>query len=304
MGDLVFNRRQPFIDRPGGASIQGWITLLEQVAKAHGNDTIFVFGHAGDGFKVTGGKADLQTFRDFLTALLDVTPQGEGRRSDARGLPQDDDAGPRLHRFRPARRAGDRRGLGRTAVERPGEHIIMRVTVAAALAASISLAGVVAAQAPNQLSAADQKAGWTLLFDGTSLDGWRAYKRPDASRHALGRQGRPVVPRPRRQERHARRARHRLHQAVLAVRAGLGLARLGGRQQRPEVLRAGRSRRRDRPRVPAHRRREAPRRQDRPASPDRRPLRRPGRRQPAVEARRRVEHQPRRRHAATTSSTG
>jgi cyclase len=73
MGDLVFNRRQPFIDRPGGASIQGWITLLEQVAKAHATDTIFVFGHAGEGFKVTGGKADLQNFRDFLTALLDVT---------------------------------------------------------------------------------------------------------------------------------------------------------------------------------------------------------------------------------------
>ena len=73
MGDLVFNRRQPFIDRPGGASIQGWITLLEQVAKAHGNDTIFVFGHAGDGFKVTGGKADLQYMRDYLTALLDFT---------------------------------------------------------------------------------------------------------------------------------------------------------------------------------------------------------------------------------------
>jgi hypothetical protein len=73
MGDLVFNRRQPFIDRPGGASIQGWITLLEQVTKAHGADTIFVYGHAGDGFKVTGGKADLQYMRDYLTALLDFT---------------------------------------------------------------------------------------------------------------------------------------------------------------------------------------------------------------------------------------
>jgi hypothetical protein len=57
----------------------------------------------------------------------------------------------------------------------------MRVTVAAAIAASISLAAAVAAQAPNQLSAADQKAGWTLLFDGTSLNGWRGYKRPDAA---------------------------------------------------------------------------------------------------------------------------
>jgi hypothetical protein len=57
----------------------------------------------------------------------------------------------------------------------------MRVTLAAALAATISLAGAVAAQAPNHLSPADQKAGWTLLFNGTSLDGWHAYKRPDAS---------------------------------------------------------------------------------------------------------------------------
>ena len=57
----------------------------------------------------------------------------------------------------------------------------MRITVAAALAASIALGGAVAAQAPNKLSAADQKAGWTLLFNGTSLDGWHGYKRPDAS---------------------------------------------------------------------------------------------------------------------------
>ena len=57
----------------------------------------------------------------------------------------------------------------------------MRITVAAALAASIALTGAVAAQAPNQLSPADKKAGWTLLFNGTSLDGWRAYKKPDAS---------------------------------------------------------------------------------------------------------------------------
>jgi hypothetical protein len=59
----------------------------------------------------------------------------------------------------------------------------MRVTVpvAAALATSIALATAASAQVANQLSPAEQKAGWTLLFDGTSLDGWRAYKRPDAS---------------------------------------------------------------------------------------------------------------------------
>lgn len=72
MGDLMFNRRHPFIDRPGGASIQGWITLLDQVMKAHGADTVYIFGHAGEAFKATGTRADLQVQRDYLSALLDL----------------------------------------------------------------------------------------------------------------------------------------------------------------------------------------------------------------------------------------
>jgi hypothetical protein len=33
----------------------------------------------------------------------------------------------------------------------------------------------------NELSETEKREGWTPLFDGTSLDGWRAYRRPDAS---------------------------------------------------------------------------------------------------------------------------
>jgi 3-keto-disaccharide hydrolase len=44
-------------------------------------------------------------------------------------------------------------------------------------------AAVAPPQGPNTLTAAETAAGWQLLFDGRSLDGWRGYRRdtlPDA----------------------------------------------------------------------------------------------------------------------------
>jgi hypothetical protein len=35
--------------------------------------------------------------------------------------------------------------------------------------------------AANQLTPEEQRAGWVLLFDGKTLDGWRGYKKEDAS---------------------------------------------------------------------------------------------------------------------------
>ena len=71
MGDLVFNRAYPFIDRPGGASVRGWIELLEAVIAEHDRDTVFVFGHGRSGFGVTGDRRDLRVQADFLSALLE-----------------------------------------------------------------------------------------------------------------------------------------------------------------------------------------------------------------------------------------
>jgi glyoxylase-like metal-dependent hydrolase (beta-lactamase superfamily II) len=71
MGDLMFNRRHPVVDRPAGATLAGWVTVLEGAAADHASDTIFIFGHAGVNAPVTGSRADLMHFRDYLTALLD-----------------------------------------------------------------------------------------------------------------------------------------------------------------------------------------------------------------------------------------
>jgi glyoxylase-like metal-dependent hydrolase (beta-lactamase superfamily II) len=71
MGDLVFNRRHPYIDKPAGASIANWITALEAAVADHHKSTIFIFGHAGPKFEPTGSSADLLYMRDYLTALLE-----------------------------------------------------------------------------------------------------------------------------------------------------------------------------------------------------------------------------------------
>ena len=70
MGDLMFNRMHPVIDRANGASIKNWIVLLKKVSGELPADTIYIFGHAGPGREVTGARADLLRHADYLEALL------------------------------------------------------------------------------------------------------------------------------------------------------------------------------------------------------------------------------------------
>ena len=72
MGDLMFNRLHPRVDRPSGASIKNWISVLERVAKRHG-DATFIFGHAKPGQPITGPAKDLLYLRDYFSAALDYT---------------------------------------------------------------------------------------------------------------------------------------------------------------------------------------------------------------------------------------
>lgn len=73
LGDLMFNRMYPVVDRGSGGRFKGWITVLETVAKTYPKDAICIFGHGNPKFGVTGKTADLLVFRDYLSGLLDYT---------------------------------------------------------------------------------------------------------------------------------------------------------------------------------------------------------------------------------------
>ena len=71
MGDLVFNRRYPFIDKSAGASVTNWPLALEAAQKKFDKETIFIFGHAFDPEKVIGTKEDLKAMQNYLERLAD-----------------------------------------------------------------------------------------------------------------------------------------------------------------------------------------------------------------------------------------
>jgi cyclase len=70
MGDLMFNQRHPVVDRAAGATIRNWMNVLDQAARAHAADTVYIFGHANTGLPVTGDRTELARFRDYFGALL------------------------------------------------------------------------------------------------------------------------------------------------------------------------------------------------------------------------------------------
>jgi cyclase len=72
-GDLLFNRRHPYVDRNAGANIKSWIEVLNTAVATFDKKTMFVFGHAAAGYKVTGTADDLNKFRDYLGNVLSFT---------------------------------------------------------------------------------------------------------------------------------------------------------------------------------------------------------------------------------------
>jgi cyclase len=70
VGDLVFNRRFPYIDRENGAHIGNWIIALDKIQHQFDQDTLFIWGHSLDPEKVTGTKADVKAYQNYLQSLM------------------------------------------------------------------------------------------------------------------------------------------------------------------------------------------------------------------------------------------
>ena len=73
MGDLVFNRRHPFVDKTAGASIANWIKVLDKTTNTFNKKTSYVCGHAGTGYDIVLKADDLNAFRDYLGNVLKFT---------------------------------------------------------------------------------------------------------------------------------------------------------------------------------------------------------------------------------------
>ncbi len=69
-GDLVFNRRHPYVDRSAGANMKSWMEVLDNGLKKFDNKTKYVFGHAGTGYEVKGTADDVKAFRDYIGNVL------------------------------------------------------------------------------------------------------------------------------------------------------------------------------------------------------------------------------------------
>jgi cyclase len=85
LGDLLNNRGFPNVDAPAGASVHGWIQVLEKMAAAYPADALYVYGHAEAGHPFIGTRADLHYQRDYFSAVIDRarTARRDGTTKDA-----------------------------------------------------------------------------------------------------------------------------------------------------------------------------------------------------------------------------
>ena len=72
LGDLVFNRRHPYIDKTAGANIVNWIEVLSSIREKYDKDTLFVCGHSGPDYDIKINKEDIKAAEDYFEKLLKI----------------------------------------------------------------------------------------------------------------------------------------------------------------------------------------------------------------------------------------
>lgn len=70
LGDLLFNRRFPYIDPGAGGTFTNWAKVLKKVRKYYDKDTVFIFGHAAESYPVTGSVNDVRAMQNYIEQLL------------------------------------------------------------------------------------------------------------------------------------------------------------------------------------------------------------------------------------------
>lgn len=75
LGDLMFNRRHPFVDRSSGANIKNWIDVLDKGLKKTDRNTMFIFGHSLNPGAESGTAEDVKLFQDYLSKVLHFAEQ-------------------------------------------------------------------------------------------------------------------------------------------------------------------------------------------------------------------------------------
>ena len=75
VGDLMFNKRHPFVDRSAGANMESWIKVLDKIIRKADKDTIIIFGHSLNPGEETGNTEDLKKFQDYLGKVLSFAEQ-------------------------------------------------------------------------------------------------------------------------------------------------------------------------------------------------------------------------------------
>jgi glyoxylase-like metal-dependent hydrolase (beta-lactamase superfamily II) len=74
-GDLMFNKRHPFVDRSAGANMTQWIKDLDKIKKKANKDSIIIFGHSLNPGEETGTIEDVKKFQDYLGKVLAFAEQ-------------------------------------------------------------------------------------------------------------------------------------------------------------------------------------------------------------------------------------